>query len=138
MRRASPTTSSISLTDPALFECPFVMMTEVGNAYISPEEAVKLREYLQKGGFLWADDFWGSDAWENWVNELGKVLPPNEYKVFELAERPSDLPAAVSDLEGRADRVDQLLDGQRRRHVRARSRTAPWRARWASPTRRGV
>lgn len=74
----------IALTDPALFECPFVMMTEVGNAYISPEEAVKLREYLQKGGFLWADDFWGSYAWENWVLELGKVLPPNDYKIFEL------------------------------------------------------
>ncbi len=79
----------ISLTDPELFECPFVMMTEVGNAFISPEEAVKLREYLQKGGFLWADDFWGSDAWENWVHELGKVLPANEYKVFEL---PKDHP----------------------------------------------
>ncbi len=79
----------ISLTDPALFECPFIMMTEVGNAYISPEEAVKLREYLQKGGFLWADDFWGSYAWENWEHELGKVLPPNDYKVFEL---PKDHP----------------------------------------------
>jgi hypothetical protein len=79
----------IALTDPALFECPFVMMTEVGNAYISPEEAVKLREYLQKGGFLWADDFWGSYAWENWVLELGKVLPPNDYKIFEL---PTDHP----------------------------------------------
>ena len=74
----------IELTDPAIFECPFVMMTEVGNAYISPEEAVKLREYLKKGGFLWADDFWGSDAWENWVLELGKVLLPNDYKIFEL------------------------------------------------------
>jgi hypothetical protein len=79
----------IALTDPALFECPFVMMTEVGNAYISPEEAVELREYLQKGGFLWADDFWGSYAWENWVLELGKVLPPNDYKIFEL---PKDHP----------------------------------------------
>ena len=66
MRRGEPDHIVISLTDPALFECPFIMMTEVGNAYISPEEAVKLREYLQKGGFLWADDFWGSDAWENW------------------------------------------------------------------------
>ena len=79
----------IALTDPALFECPFVMMTEVGNAYISPEEAVKLREYLQKGGFLWADDFWGSYAWEHWVQEINKVLPPNEYKIFEL---PKDHP----------------------------------------------
>jgi len=79
----------IALTDPALFECPFIMMTEVGSAYISPEEAVKLREYLQKGGFLWADDFWGSYAWEHWVHELNKVLPPSEYKVFEL---PKDHP----------------------------------------------
>ena len=79
----------IALTDPALFECPFIMMTEVGNAYISPEEAVKLREYLQKGGFLWADDFWGSYAWEHWVHELSKVLPPSEYKIFEL---PKDHP----------------------------------------------
>jgi hypothetical protein len=79
----------IALTDPALFECPFVMMTEVGNAYISPEEAAKLREYLQKGGFLWADDFWGSYAWEHWVDEISKALPPNEYRIFEL---PKDHP----------------------------------------------
>src|SRR5215218_8267230 len=29
----------VRLTDPALFQCPFVMMTEVGAAYFSPEEA---------------------------------------------------------------------------------------------------
>ena len=128
----------ISLTDPALFECPFVMMTEVGNAYISPEEAVKLREYLQKGGFLWADDFWGSYAWEHWEQELGKVLPPNEYKVFEL---PKDHPLFRQQFQicqRQADRVDQLLDGQRRRHVRAAARTAPWLTRWASPTSKDV
>jgi hypothetical protein len=74
----------IGLTDPALFECPFVMMTEVGSAYFSPEEAARLREYLQKGGFLWADDFWGSYAWDYWVSEFSKVLPPNEYPIVEL------------------------------------------------------
>jgi hypothetical protein len=79
----------ISLTDPALFDCPFIMMTEVGGAYISPQEAAKLREYLVKGGFLWADDFWGSYAWDHWVDEFSKVLPPSEYKIFEL---PKDHP----------------------------------------------
>lgn len=79
----------LELTDPLLFDCPFVMMTEVGNAYLSPEEAAKLREYLQKGGFLWADDFWGTYAWEVWEGELAKALPPNEYPVFEL---PKDHP----------------------------------------------
>src|SRR5687768_8041282 len=36
----------IRLTDPQLFQCPFIMMTEVGSVYFSPEEAARLREYL--------------------------------------------------------------------------------------------
>jgi Domain of unknown function (DUF4159) len=74
----------ISLTDDELFQCPFVMMTEVGSAYIGPDEAARLREYLQKGGFLWADDFWGSYAWEHWVHEITKVLPPPAYQIGDL------------------------------------------------------
>jgi hypothetical protein len=79
----------LTLTDPLLFDCPFIMMTEVGAAYFSPEEAARLREYLLKGGFLWADDFWGSYAWEHWVGEISKAMPPNEYPIFEL---PKDHP----------------------------------------------
>jgi hypothetical protein len=74
----------VNLLDPLLFQCPFVMMTEVGRAYIDEEEAAKLREYLEKGGFLWADDFWGSYAWENWEHQLRKVLPANEYPIVDL------------------------------------------------------
>jgi hypothetical protein len=79
----------VSLTDPLLFECPFVMMTEPGSVFFSPEEGKKLREYLEKGGFLWADDFWGSNAWYHWTEELRKVLPSHEYPTFEL---PKDHP----------------------------------------------
>ena len=74
----------IRLTDPELYQCPFVMMTEVGSAYFAPEEAARLREYLLKGGFLWADDFWGSYAWEHFATELSKVLPPAEYPIRDL------------------------------------------------------
>ena len=74
----------ISLTDDELFQCPFVMMTEVGSAYIGPDEAARLREYLEKGGFLWADDFWGSYAWEHWVHEITRVLPPPGYQISDL------------------------------------------------------
>jgi len=74
----------LRLTDPQLFQCPFIMMTEVGTAYFSPEEAQRLREYLLKGGFLWADDFWGSYAWDNWASEFSKVLPPAEYPMRDL------------------------------------------------------
>jgi hypothetical protein len=60
------------------------MMTEVGNVYFSPEEAAALRDYLLKGGFLWADDFWGTYAWQHWESEFSKVLSPAEYPMREL------------------------------------------------------
>jgi hypothetical protein len=74
----------MDLSDPAIFNCPFIMMTEVGAAEIGPTEAAHLREYLLKGGFLWADDFWGSDAWDHWAAELSKVLPPGEYPIKDV------------------------------------------------------
>ena len=37
-----------------------------------------------KGGFLWADDFWGSYAWANWESEFSKVLPPAQYPMRDL------------------------------------------------------
>jgi len=74
----------LRLTDDLLFQCPFIMMTEVGATYLSPAEATRLREYLLKGGFLWADDFWGTWAWEVWAREIGKALPPSEYPIVEV------------------------------------------------------
>lgn len=74
----------VRLTDDLLFQCPFIMMTEVGSAYFSPEEAARLREYLLKGGFLWADDFWGNYAWDIWAREIGKALPPSEFPIVDL------------------------------------------------------
>jgi hypothetical protein len=74
----------LRLTDDLMFQCPFIMMTEVGSVHFSPAEAERLRAYLLKGGFLWADDFWGSWAWEIWAREIGKVLPPSEYAIVDL------------------------------------------------------
>ena len=84
MTNGEPNPLLIRLTDDALFRCPFVMMTEVGSAYIDEKEAARLREYLLKGGFLWADDFWGSYAWEWWVGQFSKVLAPAEYPIVDL------------------------------------------------------
>jgi hypothetical protein len=74
----------VELTDPELFSCPFIMMTEVGSASFSAEEAAQLRLYLEKGGFLWADDFWGNYAWEWWVGQLRKALPADKYPIVDL------------------------------------------------------
>jgi Domain of unknown function (DUF4159) len=84
MTNGEPNPLLIRLTDDALFRCPFIMMTEVGSALIDEKEAERLREYLLKGGFLWADDFWGSYAWEWWVGQFSRVLNPAEYPIVDL------------------------------------------------------
>jgi hypothetical protein len=74
----------IRLTDPELYKCPFIMMTEVGAAYFDAAEAAALRDYLMKGGFLWADDFWGERAWDVWAEEIAKALPPGQFPIVDL------------------------------------------------------
>jgi len=74
----------LRLTDSALFHCPFVMMTEPGAAYFDDREAANLRNYLLKGGFLWADDFWGNYAWTFWEKQLRKALPAASYPIVDL------------------------------------------------------
>jgi len=72
-------------TSDELFQCPFVIMAAPGSALFNDEEALRLREYVLKGGFLWADDFWGSYQWEQWVTQLRKVLPADRYPIVDIA-----------------------------------------------------
>ena len=122
-RPANGTTSSIPLTDTErLSHCPFIMMTEPGGTYFDEAEAAGCATYLQKGGFLWADDFWGDYAFEHWMNELRKALPSGEYP---LTDVPLDHPLfhVLYDVQGDpADPVDQLLVRHRRRAPRSAAR----------------
>jgi hypothetical protein len=79
-----PNALMIRLSDPELFHCPFIMMTEVGNIYLDDLESRNLHDYLLKGGFLWADDFWGNYAWQIWESQIRKVLPSGPYPFVDL------------------------------------------------------
>jgi hypothetical protein len=79
-----PKHAVVRLTDETLFQCPMVMMTEVGAAYLDTAEAEALRNYVLKGGFVWADDFWGEWAWRTWADQIGKALPPAEFPVKDI------------------------------------------------------
>ena len=74
----------VTVTDDALYGCPFLMTSDVGTMSLRPVEAARLRDYLLKGGFLWVDDFWGSRSWAQWAGEIAKVLPPGEYPIKDL------------------------------------------------------
>lgn len=71
-------------TDDALFQCPFIIMSDPGSAGFTEQDVTALRSYLLKGGFLWADDYWGPWAWDDFAREIGKVLPPAQYPIQEL------------------------------------------------------
>lgn len=72
----------VRATDEEIFRCPFVMMATPGTAGFAPEEVEALGTYLRKGGFLWADDFWGEASWRHWVGEISRVLP--EYEITDI------------------------------------------------------
>ena len=83
-REREPTHYVVGLTDPALFEYPLTMASDVGTIGLSAAEAEQLRVYLLKGGFLWVDDFCGTAAWQQWTREMAKVLPPSEHPITDV------------------------------------------------------
>ena len=82
--RRQPDHIVVPLTDPLLYRCPVLFASNVGTVQFSPEEVAALRPFFLKGGFLWVDDFWGSSAWNSWADEIGRVLPPAEYPIFDV------------------------------------------------------
>ena len=74
----------VRLTDDALFRCPFVLMEDGGTADFSDVEVQRLRDYLLKGGFLFASDYHGTWAMEQLDDQLGRALPRDRYPVVDL------------------------------------------------------
>ncbi|HEX4347230.1 MAG TPA: DUF4159 domain-containing protein, partial [Vicinamibacterales bacterium] len=83
-RDDDPNSLLLNATAPELSHCPFVMMTEPGGAYFDDQEAAALRNYMLKGGFLWADDFWGNYAWEFWEGQVRKIFPSGQYPIYDV------------------------------------------------------
>jgi hypothetical protein len=74
----------VRLDDPLLTRCAMLFMEDTGTVHFTEDEVQGLRNYLLKGGFLTADDFWGTEAWEQWAEEIGRVLPPGQYPIFDI------------------------------------------------------
>jgi hypothetical protein len=75
---------ALEILDDRLFDYPFIYFVEPGFMELSDEEAVRLREYIARGGFLFLDDFWGEAEWQNVQEQLKKVLPDQEIKELPL------------------------------------------------------
>jgi Domain of unknown function (DUF4159) len=82
--KVNPNPKKMRLTDPELFDYPFIYIIEPGQLVFREEEVTALRRYLLNGGFLMVDDFWGDYEWENFHREIKRVFPEPEYDPVEL------------------------------------------------------
>ncbi len=81
--KAYPEEVRVAIMDNDFFNYPYLYMTGHGNIKFSNEEVLRLRQHLQSGGFLHADDNYGMDR--AFRREIKRVFPDNE-----LVELPYD------------------------------------------------
>ena len=71
---------TVDLESDRLFGYPFLFLNGHGTVTLSPDEAARLRRYLDGGGFLYVNDDYGLD--ETIRAELRKVYPDQELAVL--------------------------------------------------------
>lgn len=119
----------LQLTDPELFDYPFIYIVEPGSLTFTEEEVPILRRYLLNGGFLMVDDFWGEDEWYNFYYEIKRVFPEREpvelplshpifRAVFDLKEKPQ-IPSIDAALRGRPYGITWEREDAREVHFKA-------------------
>ncbi len=109
--KVNPEPIVLELTDPKLFDYPFIYIIEPGRLTFHPDEVKALRRYCLNGGFLMVDDFWGDEEYDNFYREIKQVFPerepeevPLEHQIFQcvypLKEKPQ-LPSIHAAWAGR-------------------------------------
>jgi Domain of unknown function (DUF4159) len=109
-----------------VFNYPWLYAVFVGEWDLTGAQADTLRDYLQRGGFLMCDDFWGTRDWEVFEHSMRRIFP----------DRPVvDIPDAdaifhtVYDLDDRYQ-IPGEWSVQRMRHGGAGYRNDGYSARW--------
>ena len=79
----------VDLDDGDEFDWPWLYAVRPGEWKLTDAQAKALREYLLRGGFFMADDFWGTAEWSVFMQSLRKVFPdrlpvdlPNGDQIF--------------------------------------------------------
>jgi len=66
---------------------------------LTDEQAIKLREYLLRGGFLLCDSFYGTNEWVGFESSIKRVFPdrpiielPDDHPIFHIVYDLTDKP----------------------------------------------
>jgi Domain of unknown function (DUF4159) len=85
----------VDIDSPELFKYPFAYLCEPGYLELNPNDAINLREYLDRGGFLLVDDFRTADRSQsggpkddiaNFRKQMKKVYPDQDFVRLDLSE----------------------------------------------------
>ncbi|MFA6108116.1 MAG: DUF4159 domain-containing protein [Candidatus Latescibacterota bacterium] len=114
----APQEARVAVMDEELFSYPALYMTGHGNVAFTPEEVVRLRQYLEGGGFLHADDNYGMD--QSLRRELARLFPdkrlvelPPDHGLFHCHfDFPQGLPK-IHEHDGKPAQALALFEGER-------------------------
>ena len=67
--------NAVFLDDPNLRKFPVLYIVEPGGMDLTEPEVEGLRGYLDAGGFLIVDDFWGPGQWDTFEYNIRRVYP---------------------------------------------------------------
>ena len=116
--KVEATEARVSLKDDRLWDHPFLHVTGHGEIKFSDAEVTRLREYLNRGGFLHVDDNYGLD--ESFRREIARVFPdrplvdvPLTHPVYHIVyDFPAGLPK-VHEHDGKPARGFGIFIGNR-------------------------
>lgn len=111
----APREDVVELSSDNLFSYPYIYLTGHGNVRWTTTQALRLRRYLEQGGFLHIDDNYGLDV--HIRRELKKVFPeldlielPFDHPIFHAAfDFPNGLPK-VHEHDGKPPQGFALMD----------------------------
>lgn len=109
--KVDPNPVIVDFTDPEIVNYPFLYVVEPGQMDLSDQEIAGARKYMDNGGFVLIDDFWGNNALENLKWNFKKIYPDREFveldishpifhMVYEFDEKPQ-VPAINVAINGR-------------------------------------
>ncbi len=88
----------VNLDEGGEYDWPWLYAVQTGSWQLTDAQAKSLREFLLRGGFFMADDFWGPNEWDVFMASMKKVFP--ERDVVEL-ENANPIFHTVYDLDER-------------------------------------
>jgi len=93
-----PIETIVDVSSDEVFNVPWMMAGSVGDWRLTPQEAQRLREYFDRGGFLMVDDFHNEREWATFMEGIHQMDPaaqaeelddddPAFHIVFDMKER---------------------------------------------------